>query len=426
MKISTVRNSLLIVLLSVCSAFGQGSLTPPGAPGATMKTLDQVEPRIDLATVPGNSSYYHVITNAGSYYLSENLVVTNSGGIAIYAPNVTLDLNGFTISLVSGSGTYGVLIEGIQAIVRNGHIKGFMIGVANSSAIYRGCLLKDVTVTQCTISGISLFGTGARIVDCTAYNNPGRGIYAGDGSSLSGCTASYNQGDYAIYAASGSTLSGCAASYNRGTAGIYANNGSTLSGCTASDNVVQYGIRAGDGSSLRGCTARSNEGTGSTSYGIFAERSVIVDCAAIGNTHTNLDVIYNQGVGIYTGDGGVVENCTAQWNDGDGILVGSDSFVSGNACGYNGHGGEGSGIHVTGSDNRIEDNNATDNTTRGFHVTNSGNIIVRNTASGNGTNWEVTLNNACLVVQVSSYAAISGDSGGAGLGSTNPHVNFTY
>ena len=31
---------------------GQGSLTPPGAPGETMKTLAQVEPRTPISSLP--------------------------------------------------------------------------------------------------------------------------------------------------------------------------------------------------------------------------------------------------------------------------------------------------------------------------------------------------------------------------------------
>src|SRR5687767_2002071 len=102
MKTRTAFTAALIAavsLLPLPRAFGQGSLTPPpGPPAPTMKTLDQVEARAPIdPTRPGFALPYTISTR-GSYYLTANLVVTAGNAIVISASNVTLDLNGFTIS----------------------------------------------------------------------------------------------------------------------------------------------------------------------------------------------------------------------------------------------------------------------------------------------------------------------------------------
>src|SRR3954469_21762838 len=76
----------------------QGNLIPSGAPGPTMKTLTQVEPRTPISSLP------LVITNSGSYYLTANLTgIVGTNGITITADNVTIDLNGFALNGVPGS-----------------------------------------------------------------------------------------------------------------------------------------------------------------------------------------------------------------------------------------------------------------------------------------------------------------------------------
>ena len=74
---------------------GQGSLTPPGAPGETMKTLAQVEPRTPISSLP------YTISEPGSYYVTGNLSSTGSG-IVIQASGVTVDLMGFSVTRGGG------------------------------------------------------------------------------------------------------------------------------------------------------------------------------------------------------------------------------------------------------------------------------------------------------------------------------------
>ena len=97
LALSTINSQL-------STAFAQGSLTPPGAPAPTMKSLDQVEARtiVNAANTPGDANNLFIITNSGSYYLTTNLVgVSGKSGISITANDVTLDLNGFALLGVS-------------------------------------------------------------------------------------------------------------------------------------------------------------------------------------------------------------------------------------------------------------------------------------------------------------------------------------
>ena len=110
--------ALLLIFILHPSSFllAQGSLTPPGAPAPTMKTLDQIEPRvaINATNTPGDADSLFKITQPGSYYLTGNITgVAGKHGIEIAAPangpGVTIDLMGFELTGVPGS------LDGIAA-----------------------------------------------------------------------------------------------------------------------------------------------------------------------------------------------------------------------------------------------------------------------------------------------------------------------
>jgi hypothetical protein len=400
MKASLPLGALLLLstLSYQPSAWSQGSLTPPGGPGLTFKTLQQIEPRTDLEATPAptgvdttNAGYHFIINQPGSYYLSANLGVTKTNGIQINAEGVTLDLNGFEISRASGTGGNGIEIPSTshRASIRDGSITGFAFGVrslVSFGTFARGSCIRNLTASNCTTFGIS----------------------AGDGAVLESCRAHDNSG----------------------TGGLGAGTGSTFANCTASNNTAIYGISANIGSVLINCTACNNNSSASTSAGFGASigSCTITHCSAYGNTSTAASTS-TTGMGFYVTDRSMIQGCTANFNQGDGINIGSNTVVRDNNCYSNGYStGDGAGIHATGSANRIEGNNVTAND-RGIYVTAIGNLIVKNSAKANTNNYIIVADNRygpIIDLTAGGTAAVSGNSAAGTTVNADPQANFAY
>ena len=120
----------VFIIAALATLFAQGPLTPPGAPAPTMKSLEQIEARKPISSAP------FTISQSGSYYLTASVTVSSGTAITITASNVTLDLNGFTISSTDASTTgYGILLDnGPRNItIANGFIQG---SVTNNGAAF--------------------------------------------------------------------------------------------------------------------------------------------------------------------------------------------------------------------------------------------------------------------------------------------------
>jgi len=325
------------------TVLAQGSLTPPGAPAPTMKSLDQIEARtpIDAAHTPGDANNQFIISAPGSYYLTGNITgVSNLNCIEINVDNVTLDLNGFALIGVSNS-IWGIWVAAPHKNLRvhNGSVQNW-----GGSGMY------------CWLASNSQFD------HLRASLNYGTGIYGGTRSIFTACTAETN------------------------LIGISTDGESTLTGCTAANNS-NYGFTAGNYSTVTACTATAN---GSGGFNL-QNNSTVIACTACGNkgggilpgdacTVKDCTVNYNVGSGISGLGSLVIVNCTVNHNSGDGIACNSDSLINGNTASYNLN-----GIYVNngGSLNRIDGNTANHNSQVGIRWVND--FVIRNNAFLNGS-----------------------------------------
>ena len=269
---------LFIAVLTVNLAVA-GDLNPPAAPGSTMKTLGEVEPRIPL----GQADFPAYINQRGSYYLTEDVVMTTDNhGINIDADDVVIDLCGYSITGTNNVNYNGVyMTEQKNVTIKNGTIQSFgASGVRDSYSAAFGHRIINLTIKNCGQNGIYFYGSGHLIQGCNITNNgTGRSnvrvIYTASGSKIidnlidSNCKDSTGDNVYAICTGNSSQIVGNIISYNgrSSTAGyacaIYAKYGSIVkdntlyhnfdeatsttvhvidlyAGCLCKDNALSY------------------------------------------------------------------------------------------------------------------------------------------------------------------------------------------
>lgn len=279
----SVATAVLAGLISSAQCgVAQGPLSPPGAPGPVMRTLDQVEPRSIITSLP------FTISQPGSYYLVTNL--TGAAGITVSSGNVCIDLNGF--SLTQAGTTAGIVgIDGMAAnnvTILNGRILSWQGGGIRLSSVAH---VQDVNVENCAGPGINV-GQQSHVLRCRVGN------------------------------------------------------------CSSGDGIA---------------------------LGVF---SIVEDCRSVMNG-TN---------GIAASLGCQVWRCISTHNVIDGIRISDRCIVSDNIANYNGNGGDGAGIHVTGTRNRVENNHvlASD---RGLDIDGTDNYVDANTIEGNTDNYDIVAGN---------------------------------
>jgi hypothetical protein len=343
--------------LALRTASAQGALTPPGPPGPTMRTLQQVEPRTPITTLP------FTIAQPGSYYLTTNLTgVNGADGITITSGGVTLDLKGFALIGVPGSGS--------------------AINIPATS------LCTNLTILNGTVRD---------------WDGAGVEVYYGENELLERLTVS-GVGGYGIDAYGG-TVRDCRVESNGSNDGIYCESCS-VSDCTVLNSQATAGISAANGSTVRDCVVNNCYGDGIDAYD-----SAVRDC-----------VVNNSAYGIYAAPG-TVSGCHVEANYYSGIYADAPGCqVTGNTCLGNNSGNSttDAGIYLNNSNNRTQGNHVTASGNAGIMVGSgsySGNVIIQNTVNGGGANNYVTPGAQIVGPFISTSGVIT---------NANPWANFSY
>ncbi len=281
---------------------------------------------------PGDTPGFPVtISRPGSYQLTSNLTVAraNTTCIEITSDNVTLDLNGFTIS-----GPTVCTAGPNNSVTCNPSGNGIGVNAPSEGNV----TVINGVVTGMGLDGINLAGPGARVENIQAYSNGGYGIRTTSGSN----NTSSNNGGVGILITTGSNNTAAgnggdgidslgtannSVSNNNGGVGINAltansnasfnNQGDGIDANTANGNTAS----GNTGNGIAAGTANNNVSTGNGGNGIVAT-------TAVGNTATG-----NTGHGLVS-SGGYTNN-VFQGNAGGqvsgGIQMGTN-VCSGTAC----------------------------------------------------------------------------------------------
>lgn len=310
-----IQIGILLLVCSMQAAVLAGPLTPPGPPAPTSITLNEIEPRTPISSLP------YTIDQPGSYYLvgnvtgtaGENGITINTGG------DVTLDLMGFRLQGSPGS-QYAIastvsLISAVL-VIKSGFITNWGSGGVNMTG---AADLRDIRVADCGGNGVDV-GPHSILRNVRAAGNTGNGIVARRGSLIESSRGIQN-----------------------GKNGIVAGEDSTLSNILAATNSLN-GIVVAGGSSVIGSIATANGLSGYSNVEQILEENlgrtdacceiVIIGSRSVGNVvhgfsleggglFTRVTSTFNGGSGMVT----IIEPLS--WEPSHGLRI-ADSVFSGN------------------------------------------------------------------------------------------------
>jgi hypothetical protein len=302
-----------------------------------MKNLTQVQPRIDLKSLPGSATAKHIITESGSYYLTGDVVgeLGRHGiEIAVTTGNLSIDLEGFSLTGLPGS-LNGIHLPAVGA-------------PPPSITIRRG------TIQGWGGDGIHLPGAHGVIHASVLNNNGGLAIRVGDNSRIHHCEVRGG--------GNGGTLVGNESVISDSTL----HGPLTLANhCIVQDSIIDTSaetvppIVVGDNCFLRGSKFRA-EGTTASAMMILGTENTV--------QNSDLDM-----------DGAILSGSLLE-------IMGNKNIITENSfCLSHGAGAMGSVVSIVGNENILVNNASWDHTYGPvWVVAGDRNVLDRNTLWGVG------------------------------------------
>jgi hypothetical protein len=233
---------------------------------------------IDQGAVASSGGFPYSIASPGSYRLSSNLTATSTTAIVISAPDVMLDLNGFTIACTNCSGVPGIVSTGPMTTILNGTVTRFAGSAGKPIGIY--------------FQGTDGPQGGSRVEHVTVNGN-GTGIQSDRGDlTVSDSTATGNS-TAGIYSAGNLTVRNSTAS-NNGLVGIVLNTGLVTGNLIVGNgNAVAGGLRGGVQANSAMIT---NNLIANQTFGVYTGNVVGTGVAIGMNTFSGTSIIATAGV----------------------------------------------------------------------------------------------------------------------------------
>ena len=267
---------------------------------------------INQAKVLAAGGFPYTISTAGSYRLTGNLTVAGTvSAIKITVPNVTIDLNGFSIVGPGAGISSGIAVFAISGVVSQNQIEvknGTMTGFASGVNVGDNSIVKNIRAVA---------------------NN--FGIEVGSNTVVDGCTASSSVNDGIDCMGSGCTISGNTASKNSSNGIQCIGSGCAISGNTASNNNIDGIFCKLSQCVISGNTANNNVGDGIDIGNSGTNGSLVVRNFAGGNGSFGLDgsqAATGYGENVFQGNNGM----GAQVNSGTSLGAGNTNLCNGVKC----------------------------------------------------------------------------------------------